>query len=416
MTEPTYDLFLEQNPELGCVISRYEFETMLKTNDHTTGKMESLWLANVKSNLKKRYKKHGALVHDFRGFGANKAVIAVGAGPSFNLNKDVLKETYQSFIVPHKLKDQPFIIMASNHQFKPLLQMGIFPHFVLLVDAGDAVNDQLNKDIPQLGQNSILVASLQTSPKVLQNWEDQGRHICFFLPNQIPFKEIFNKRVKGQDVEEICIPQGGNVMNTAWLLSMKHLGSRVFMCVGNDLSFPYNPDYGVRRDGFYADREYQINIDNDRDEAKDRFAWMGFEFIDSILASRRSVINMKPVGTSRLLWIYKHWVEMHAAVWSKTNEFHYYNCSESGILGMLARDTRDEVMMEASNWFLLDEVIPKRWHTRRLKDAVVQFIEARAICQSRSEGILTGAKTAGVWHPGMVGARNTGLILPSRAI
>jgi hypothetical protein len=218
------------------------------------------------------------------------------------------------------------------------------------------------------------------------------------------------------DVESVCIPQGGNVINTAWLLAMKQLGSSVFMCVGNDLSFPYDPDYDKRRVGFYADREYQINIDNDRDEAKDKFAWMGFEFVDSPIYLARPNLLMKPMGTSRLLWTYKHWVEMHAAVWAKNNVFHYYNCSEAGILGMMAYDHSDEAMMEPSNWFLLDNVIPHRWHTRKLKDAVIQFLEARVLWQERDEAILTGVKTAERWPAGMVGARFTGrpsLITPS---
>jgi hypothetical protein len=39
--------------------------------------------------------------------------------------------------------DRNFIILASNHQLKPLLNMGIIPDFVMVADASDVVMDQL---------------------------------------------------------------------------------------------------------------------------------------------------------------------------------------------------------------------------------------------------------------------------------
>ncbi len=42
-------------------------------------------------------------------------------------------------------------------------------------------------------------------------------------------------------------------------------------------------------------------------------------------------------------------------------------------------------MFEKDNWYLLDEILPKRWCTRRLIDAVLEFKEAKNILK-RSMG------------------------------
>jgi len=84
------------------------------------------------------------------------------------------------------------------------------------------------------------------------------------------------------------------------------------------------------------------------------------------------------------LWVYKVWIE--STIMSQTVQpvhFHYFNCSESGILGVMARELDDYSMRKKENWFLLDEVAinqhTKRpmYHTAMLKDAANLFIQTK---------------------------------------
>ncbi|NIV11089.1 MAG: hypothetical protein GWN62_07280 [Aliifodinibius sp.] len=36
-------------------------------------------------------------------------------------------------------------------------------------------------------------------------------------------------------------------------------------------------------------------------------------------------------------------------------------------------------MFDKNNWFMLDEILPKRWCTRKLKDAVIEFLAAKTL-------------------------------------
>ena len=79
--------------------------------------------------------------------GFNKALIGVGAGQSFNKNKDILKKLTDWDGIK-SWQDRNFVIMAANHQFKPLLKMGIIPVFVVVADASDVVMEQsANQDV-----------------------------------------------------------------------------------------------------------------------------------------------------------------------------------------------------------------------------------------------------------------------------
>ena len=248
MSGPTYERFVEENSKLDQIVPRFVWEYMDGCNRLTKDSLTPLWEYNIRKNLKKLYRKHGSVIDHFAGLGINKAIIAVGAGPSFNINKNILKAVYRANL-QYKLDDQPFIIIASNHQFKPLLEMGIYPHFVLLVDGGDNVYDQLCVDIPEIGRNAILLSSIHGSHKVLKEWDRQGRSICFFLNDSDMYKKLYKEIIK-KDPDKIAFPQGGNVLITAWLLGMKLFGSSVFMCVGNDLSFKYDPSYDIRKNFF----------------------------------------------------------------------------------------------------------------------------------------------------------------------
>ena len=396
----SYEALLEQSSMVANIITPAMADAIFSVNKHTVDTLSGKWLENTRKNLA-LYKEHGSLIDAFGGFGTNRAVIGVGAGPSFNRNKDVLKQIYE-YNLHFPLEMQPFIIVASNKQFKPLLKMGIYPHFVLLIDAGDALYPQLCKDIPKNARESILIAGLHTSPRILNKWVKNGGQICFYSTGGEDEKKLFEKETK-DDFERIHISQGGNVLNTLWILAGRMLGSTVYITVGNDLAFKYSKDKAERAKSFYADGDYRMNILNKRDEAQDNMAWMGFEMQKSAFMQNHATYDMTVMGTSRQMWVYKTWFEVQVAIWATKHTFHVYNCSEAGILGVLARETTSDAMFDRDNWFLIDELLPQRWHTRTLEQAFKDFVEAKYIWQTQMEthGVvdLVGAslaKTAGV--------------------
>lgn len=409
LKDSTYEEFLKENDKLEKLLPRFIWDYVDGCNRVTGGALSAMWKKNLAKNVKKLLRKHARVDRDFLGFGKDRAIIAIGAGPSFNINKDVLKAVYQQNLL-YSLEDQPFILIASNHQFKPLLKMGIVPHFVMLIDGGDAVYDQLCTDIPEDGQKTILLAALQCSHKVLRDWDRQGRMISFYMHANQACQDLF-KEITGNDANSLSIPSGGNVMNGAWLLSMRVMHSTVFMALGNDLSYPYSRDYDSRKNAFYADGDYSVNIANKRDEARERFAWQGFSFVDGIIKTQRPYINLQTVCTSRQLFIYKLWAEMHAVAWSDNEQpFQYYNCSEAGVLGVVPKSYEPQAMKDKKNWQLLDHIIPKRWRTRRLSDAVSEYLQARQLCNTTNPATLIDAGSATVLAARTAIARSTDIV------
>jgi len=382
MERPTYEQCIKQCPGLERVVTQDMWDYVSGCDKLTHNAMSETWNRNAKKNLKKIYPKYKSLTHSFLGFGRDKAFIGVGAGPSLNDNIEDLEKIYK-FNAQLPLNEQLFIIAACNHQFKPLLHRGIFPHFVFLTDGGSHVYDQLCKDIPKLGQSTILIANIYADHKIIRDWTQQGRHVCFTISMSDEYQQMF-KDIIGEDPTRLTVGSGGNVLNNMFSTGLKILHSRVFMALGNDLSYPYDPDLDKRREMFYADGDYSVNIEKGVDEARDRFVWLGFKMRDNPFEQGKKIIDFKPVSTSRQMFIYKLWIELHVATWglNKEDPFYYYNCSESGIAGMLAHDYSSRDLLEdPDNWYLMDDVVPERWRTRSLFQAANQFMEATLVCR-----------------------------------
>ena len=392
----------EDSPGLEQVISKGMWDYMSGSDKFTSNVMRTVWSRNVKKNLKKLYPKHGSLTESFFSFCRDKVLIGVGAGPSLKNNIDHLKELFY-YNLKFSLDEQPFIIAASNHQYKPLLKMGIAPHFVFLTDGGDHIHDQLCTDIPNIGQATVLIASIYGNHKTIKAWVGQGRHVCFTIPGNDEYQQMF-KDIIGEDPEPVTAGGGGNVLNSMFTTGMKILHSRYFIALGNDLSYPYDDNIDKRRNTFYADGDYSVNIKKGVDEAKDRYVWVGYTMRDNPFEKGKTIAEFKPVATSRQLFIYKAWIELHVTAWATTqpDPFIYYNCSEGGIAGVLARDTSSlELMHDPDNWYLMDEVVPKRWRTRTLLQAANQFLEASLICREKgANAIISPGRTDSVLSVG----------------
>lgn len=375
---------------LHGIINEESHKFMNSSNKSTLNELGKLWTNNMTKNHENgMWKKHGSFQASCSGLAVNKAVITVGAGRSFNRNKGVLK-----YIHDHDgrtWEEKNFVIIASNHQYKPLLEMGIIPDFVMLVDASGVVYRQLCEDIPREGNGSILIAPFHADPKVIKAWSKQGRMLKFFVASSKEIKDCFGK-LTDEDPEAHSISSGGNVVNTAWMFCSKVFGSKVFMCVGNDLSFSLHKDKKEQEKRYYADGDYSTNAPGTgtgRDEAGCEKQWLSYKIRKRLIhvpgKNNTEIIGDEIVGTSHTLWVYKTWIEESMILMTKHKPeygLHYFNCTEGGILGVLAKSYDTDEMKKEENWFMIDDVC-HRWHTDTLEHAAAQFLTAKQRCQSK---------------------------------
>lgn len=412
---PKYD----EQSHLHGIVSKESYEFVTRINESTINILGSEWVENMRRN-KRFWRKHRKLIElrdivnqdGTKGLGANKCVIGIGSGASFNKNKDVLKQ----IVNEDGVKDWPernFITIAANHQFKPLMDMGIIPDFVLLVDASDVVLDQLTKDIPKAAENVSLICGIHCNPKVLNRWTRQGRPLLFYTTPMVSMHDAFREIINRDPIKH-KMDLGGNVLNGAWMVGITRFRSNVFFGVGNDLSFELKDTLEEQREGYYADGDYSTNAPGTgtgRDEANSPRKWGGFNLSrrtvwlpgESHKGLNRYNIQLDIVGTTHTLWVYKTWLECTILGQIKSpGHFHYFNCSEGGILGVMAKKDDDESLKKDDNWYMLDEVAVNEhskatmYHTAMLEDAFELFIKAKEIQRCPSAATRTDARPVGV--------------------
>jgi len=395
-----YDELCDMNPVMESVLSRKRYDHVVAANDRTVAKLKPRWLSQSKRNFKHNYKPGWLLIDSCNKFALNKATICIGAGPSLKRNKQLLKELCL-YNANFPFEQQPFFFIASNHQFKPCLEYGIIPHAVMWVDAADTVYDQVCKDIPRIAKNIFLIASAHCHPRLIEEWINQGRSVRYLLTQDEEENAMFEK-VTGESSTGKGVLMGGNIMNCAYMSTLHCLSGRVFMATGNDLSFDIQDNIDIRRSNYYEDGDYTTNMASTRDEAAGQFKWMGFEFIGTEFHNVKPQINLKPKATVQSLYTYKTWIESQVVTQdalAKNNNvsFHYYNCSEASIVGVLCRGDDPTDLNNMDNWFLLDEVLPNRWHTRTLKDATTQFLAVREQIwqnENKARGLVEGVRVS----------------------
>lgn len=391
----------QDRPELHGIIHQSNYDYVSQVSLGTMDLLGGTWEENIKRNVR-LWKKHRPL-NSCIGLARNKATIGVGAGPSFKNNCDVLKRIMDEDGVKD-WEDRNFYIIASNHQYKPLLNMGIIPDFVILVDAADTVYTQLCEDIPSEGQGTTLITGLHCSSKILDTWSRQGREILFYASTAPALCNVFQREVK-KNPHHHKLELGGNTLNAAWMISIVKFQSTVFMALGNDLAFPSHDDLGKRRKEFYSDGDYSTmakKTGSGRDEAAIDKVWAGFHLKpkkiwmpnNSRIEQLKYDVELEIVGTSGQLWVYKIWLESTLlGQLANPVSFRYYNCSESGILGVMARKLGEENLKKQENWFMFDEVC-RFYHTTTLEDAGRQFASMKEIMKCQGAAIPDVAKYA----------------------
>jgi len=388
MDEQDYQQYKDVYKDIGLVIPENVFSYITDVDGKTMTHFEKEWAKNAKANLKHHMKKGGWINDGFGDIARDKAVISIGAGPSYNRNVDTL----YALSTTDGIKDfeyQDFITIASNHQVKPCFEKGIIPHFAIVGDSSANLKSQL--DVGEVGKHTILIANLIADPDVVSAWPGPVKFIT--NKNEKILKVIEDHDGKPYDPQR-CFVGGGNVLNLSFMIAVGLFRTSAWMCVGNDLSFPRSDDKDERRQGFYADGDYSTNIKSKRDEAKDDLSWMGFEFSDNIIQTPRPYVNFKIFNTSNQMFVYKAWLEASALLsWEKGSKYTIYNCSEQGILGMvLKEDAQDpdkyKEKFDHNNWLMMDEIAKNRWRTYKLEDAAKEFIGAKNYLYSRQQGVL----------------------------
>jgi hypothetical protein len=380
MDDLNHKKLLESHPGMWAVLPSNVYEGMLKADSKTADHLLDQWKENIKENIKRFLPSCGWLNDGYIGIGRQKAVIGIGSGPSLSKNKDYLK-TISLTDGTREYEEQDFILMSSNHQLKQCFKDGIIPHFAMLSDGSPDLADQM--DVGATGKHTTLVANIICHPDVIAKWKGPVKFVCtkdYKLPELVA-------KITGEPMPlERCVVPGGNILNLSFALAIGLFRASVWMCVGNDLSFSPADNLKDRRKGYYEDGDYSSNIKSRRDEASNELYWGAFDFPRSVLwTPSKDTIRwrLKWACTAPQLFFYKTWLEANAMIlWKNNQQFHIYNCTEGGILGVLLKEDvnfpeKYDEKFSSDSWFLMDEVTNGKWRTRTLEDACEEFYNAK---------------------------------------
>lgn len=160
-------------------------------------------------------------VADFAGACAGRAGIVVSAGPSLKRNVELLKDPAVR---------ERCVIVAVQTVLKPLLQMGIRPHFVTALDYSE-INRRFYEGLTAADVEGItLVVEPKVNPSVLMAWPGKVRCI-----GDSTLDLLLGAELSGRDAGE-RLKQGATVAHLAYYLA-RHLGCDPVALVGQDLGF-----------------------------------------------------------------------------------------------------------------------------------------------------------------------------------
>lgn len=263
---------------MGMIPSHIHFMQFGTENDKEAG-LHQIWWVNGHKNIEWLKGKDTSTVYDLPRY-ENKVIVFCGLGHSIHDQIDELK----------KLSDR-YIIVATNSSAQYLLENGVTPHYMIAIDGrpGNWTTKLGDKAKDITGIFSVCVES-----QALEDWPGK----IMIVPLGVDDKSL-NMKIRKRYGK--ALPSGGNALNNAVIIFQLLTQAKIFMFVGNDLSFT---------DTYYADRE-STNDDS------------GYFFI-------KDVHGVK-VRTLIPLYEYKIWLEnLMSQIYP---EYHFFNCS-GGILGV----------------------------------------------------------------------------------
>jgi 2-polyprenyl-3-methyl-5-hydroxy-6-metoxy-1,4-benzoquinol methylase len=275
---------LDNGDSLNLLGADLEKLTMLKWGNtiDENSKISTIWHENVAKNMAYLSSLNGRVrsvreVPDLTG----KAIILVGASP-------ILYETWEYL----KDIDDRFIIICSNSSAQFLVDRGIIPDYVLMID-GQKIGWDMN--IGEENLKTAMIASPFCHPETLQSWKNK----VYVLPYEI--KDDQNNDVIRERYGE-AIPSGGNSINCGFAFLVTCTNARIILFAGNELSF---------KKSYYVDKK------SGNDQSMYFFAKN---------AKGETVRTLVP------LYEYKMWLEN--VMWELYRQGYWFcNCSE-GILGI----------------------------------------------------------------------------------
>lgn len=241
-----------------------------------------LWERNCRENLKWLSKHPDQVIGSIDKIAEheNQAIIFVGMSPSIKKSWKYLKNL-----------DERFVIVATNSSAKYLLDRGIYPHYVVALDGKPG---SWTLDLGSKAKDIIGIFSTTAESGALNEWPGK----ILVLPYAMGPKSL---RDKVEERYGKSFPGGGNAINGAVIAFVYNTKAKIFLFVGNELSF---------KNRYYADRESPHDNEG-KFYTKD--------------------INGNKVKTLFPLWEYKVWLENLAS--ALTGQYWFCNCSE-GILGV----------------------------------------------------------------------------------
>lgn len=239
-----------------------------------------------------------------------KAVVVVGRGKSLDKAIDMFKDA-----------DDRFIIVATNSSLRILLDHGIVPQYMILIDGENTGNWSLS-DLPKEAEQVTALFAVGAHHESVAKWPGKIMVVPYGIKHGELQKEIRRRWGKS-------IAAGGNAFNGAVAIFLMNTLVRIYAFVGNNLSFKEG-------ETFYYDKET---------ERDDKAYWVMHD------------IYGEECYTDIPMYEYKVWLEQACSQFFP--DCYFVNCSE-GILGV---DT-DNTILPVFDHMPLDMAIG------RIKDAL----------------------------------------------
>lgn len=228
-----------------CFINQLkDYLKKVHVNRNTNIAFSKIWFDAFLRNIKVMSK--GTSLDELKDKYPNKPAIIVSAGPSLKKNIHLLKKAQEKFI-----------IITGGRTLKALIDTGVTPHFVCVIDPVEKTYKLLEEC---LDCNAPLVFYEGTNPDVVEKYK--GQKIYF---NTNYFAGDFIQKT------EIKLNYGGSVAHTCFGLAM-HLGCDKIIFVGQD--FAYTDDKIHAENAIVKEEENDFTIDS------------GYIYVDDIYGNK----------------------------------------------------------------------------------------------------------------------------------
>jgi len=234
---------------------------------------------NMNDNFDKNSQLKDKGIADLHKQWRGQPAILVSAGPSLHKQLPLLKKIQE---------ESDILICAVGTAVKPLLQLGITPRIIVIIDPNIGTFDQLTTlDLPK---TTLLYLSTAYHDTILLHTG----------PRRILLQDGFDKAISlAKQQKEPLIKTGGSVA-TALLDLLVYLGAHSIALVGQDLAYTNNLSH---TDGAHAQKEISGSL------------------------TTLDYYQKEQVTTERNLNSYRRWIENYV---KQNPDVQFFNCTEGG--------------------------------------------------------------------------------------